>query len=99
MPVQPPLRITLKLDIHEGSAPVHLARIAPQHPNFQPIHLDGSFMDAPCKSHNWSLLSPNATVSTAPALKTRPLSRFPERASLPLAHFVVFSFVRRPFPR
>ncbi|GBN41214.1 hypothetical protein AVEN_98469-1 [Araneus ventricosus] len=44
-------------------------------------------MEVPCKRHNWSLQSPRATVpSSHPA--------FPERACLPLPHFVVFAFVR-----
>ncbi|GBN37357.1 hypothetical protein AVEN_238717-1 [Araneus ventricosus] len=100
IPVQHPLRITLKLDVHEGSAPVHLERISPHRSNFQPIHLDGSLMEAPCQPHNWSLQSPRATVPTPPlAFQTRPLPRFPERASHPLPHFVVLSSVRHPFPR
>ncbi|GBM16353.1 hypothetical protein AVEN_28315-1 [Araneus ventricosus] len=30
---------SLKLDIHEHSAPLHLERLAPHRSNFQPIHL------------------------------------------------------------
>ncbi|GBN35705.1 hypothetical protein AVEN_163923-1 [Araneus ventricosus] len=76
------------------SALVHLERITSHRSNFQPIHLGGSFTEAPCKRHNRSLQLPRVTVRTSPpAFKTGPLPpRFLEGASLPLPHFVVFAF-------
>ncbi|GBO14272.1 hypothetical protein AVEN_191454-1 [Araneus ventricosus] len=58
------------LYIHKRSAPQHLERLAPHCSNFQPIHPGGSFMETPCKPHNWSLQSLRATVPTpTPAFK------------------------------
>ncbi|GBN09673.1 hypothetical protein AVEN_50400-1 [Araneus ventricosus] len=41
-------RVLCKLDIHVRSAPPHLQRLAPHRSNFQPVHLGGSSMEAPC---------------------------------------------------
>ncbi|GBM22023.1 hypothetical protein AVEN_242693-1 [Araneus ventricosus] len=85
----------LKLDIHGETVPGYLERLASHHSNFQPIHLGGSFMEAPCKPHNRSLQSSRTTVLTpTPAFKMGSPPLFPKRASLPLSHFVVFAFVR-----
>ncbi|GBM53613.1 hypothetical protein AVEN_35201-1 [Araneus ventricosus] len=95
------LAFPLKLDIHKPSATNHLERLAPHRSNFQPIHLGGSFTEAPSKPHKRSLQSPRATVPTPlPAFKSGPLAplsqdsftppfccfRFCERASLLLHH-------------
>ncbi|GBL89067.1 hypothetical protein AVEN_255207-1 [Araneus ventricosus] len=71
-----------KADIHCRTVPHHLERVSPDRSSFQPIHLGGTFMEARCKRHNWSLQSPRATVHTPP-------SRFLDRASFALQHFVV----------
>ncbi|GBL67032.1 hypothetical protein AVEN_77075-1 [Araneus ventricosus] len=52
----------LKPDIQERFAPHHSERFAPYRSNFQPIHLGGSFMEAPCKRHNRPLQSPRTEV-------------------------------------
>ncbi|GBO32317.1 hypothetical protein AVEN_70319-1 [Araneus ventricosus] len=79
---------TVKLDIHEETAPSHLERFAPDRSNFQPIHLGGSFTEAPART----------TDHCDPRLQNgtpNPL-RLPYN---PLSHglrFVAFAFVKEP---
>ncbi|GBL74288.1 hypothetical protein AVEN_235281-1 [Araneus ventricosus] len=48
----------MKLDIHKGSAPVHLEQGASPFSNFQAIHLDGSFT-----SRTAEIANPSPTVT------------------------------------
>ncbi|GBN28493.1 hypothetical protein AVEN_269820-1 [Araneus ventricosus] len=56
----------IKLDIHGETAPHKWHGSTPHHSNFQPIHLGGSYMEAPCKPHNRLLLSSRA-IASAPS--------------------------------
>ncbi|GBM07468.1 hypothetical protein AVEN_206267-1 [Araneus ventricosus] len=79
-----------KLDIHEGSVPVHLEYITPHRSHFQLIHLGNSFTKTPCKTHTLSLQSPRATVPTLPpAFETGLPPLLPEIASLPKLWFAL----------
>ncbi|GBN14311.1 hypothetical protein AVEN_228374-1 [Araneus ventricosus] len=85
------------MDIHGRTVPHQLECVSPDSSSFRPIHLGGSFMEAPRKR---SLRSPRATAPTPFKMGSPP--RCPERASLPLLDLVVFAFVRRarpPLPR
>ncbi|GBM13317.1 hypothetical protein AVEN_226298-1 [Araneus ventricosus] len=80
----PKLWISIKLDIHCQTAPRKWRGSPPQHSNSPPFHLGGSFTEAPCKSHYWSLRSPRAIAPTFPPdFKTEPLAK-PSRESFTL---------------
>ncbi|GBL88763.1 hypothetical protein AVEN_158897-1 [Araneus ventricosus] len=81
----------VKLDIHDQTSRLKWRDSTPHHSNFQPIHLGGSFTQAPCKSHYLSLRSPRGTAPTPPlAFKREPPPCFPEKASLSLPHGSIF---------
>ncbi|GBO03662.1 hypothetical protein AVEN_25443-1 [Araneus ventricosus] len=84
------------MDIHGGSVPVHLERIAPHRTNFQPIHLGGSFIEAPLKRHAIHHFNPLGLMClTLLSLSIQdPRPAFPRELHSPVLLFVVFAFVR-----
>ncbi|GBM26756.1 hypothetical protein AVEN_175907-1 [Araneus ventricosus] len=83
--------ISEKLDIHGQITPRKWRDNTPHHSNFQPIHLDGSFTEAPCKPLYWSHLSPYEYCAYSSSVSKQDFPPFfPKRASLPLPYGFMF---------